>query len=41
MEVAARLWHRFVNWLADFLEEAAFRVALAFKMLDWGLADAA
>jgi hypothetical protein len=41
LEVAARLWHRFVNWLGDFLEEAAFRMALAFKVLDRGLADAA
>ena len=33
MEVAARLWHRFANWLGVFIEGAAFRVILAFKVL--------
>jgi len=33
VEVAARLWYWFANWLGDLLEEAAFRVVLAFKVL--------
>ena len=33
MEVAARLWHRFANWLGVFIEGVAFRVILAFKVL--------
>jgi hypothetical protein len=33
VEVAARLWQRFAFWFGDLLEEAAFRVVLAVKVL--------